>query len=192
MDFEPCLAFTLEEEGRLSLDEHDPGNWYAGKLCGTNLGISAPVMAAVLHDQGHPTEPSDVARAIQCLTSGTASPIYRTRYWNPVQGDHLPAGLDLMVFDHSVPSGVHGSVVLLQRLLPVAMDGALGPVTLKAVLARWPSELIDDLAEAQDAAYRRMTNFPRDGRGWLDRLGRRHAKALAMHAAALTPAGAAS
>lgn len=193
MLFEPCLAFTLDEEGKLSLDEQDSGNWYGGRLCGTNLGISAPTMAEVLRERGLPCEPPDVEQAIQALTPGTASPIYRMRYWNAVQGDHLPAGVDLMVFDHGVPSGVHASVELLQRLLPVAMDGALGPMTLKAVLAAWPLDLIHDLAEAQDAAYRRTKNFDRYGHDWIARLGRRHARAMALHAAALRPLkGAAS
>ena len=45
-EFTPALLKTLSHEGGLSMNRHDPGNWYNGQLIGTNYGISGAVARA--------------------------------------------------------------------------------------------------------------------------------------------------
>ncbi len=42
---------------------------------------------------------------IQNLTRGDAITIYIDEYWNKVDGDNLPSGLDLLIMDFAVTSG---------------------------------------------------------------------------------------
>jgi lysozyme family protein len=123
------------------------------------------------------------------LSTTTAFAIYRARYWNVVQGDALAAGVDLMMFDHAVNAGQPSAVMLLQHIVGVDADGALGPITLAATQARWPGGLIAELHAAQRVAYRAMRKFPLYGEVWLARLDRRRDAARALHDATLTHDG---
>ena len=94
----PDQAFTvvIGTEGGFDADPRDRGNWTGGQIGagrhnGTKFGISSAA---------YPT------LAIADLTLADAIGIYRMRYWLPAACDHLPDGLDLVVFDAAVNSGV--------------------------------------------------------------------------------------
>lgn len=70
---------------------------------------------------------------IERLTRLGALAIYHDRYWRVIQGDLLPRGLDLAVYDAAVNMGVPTSIRLLQRVLRIAEDGLMGPETLAAI-----------------------------------------------------------
>jgi lysozyme family protein len=70
----------------------------------------------------------DIAR----LTREQAFELYRLHYWQAVQADRLPVGIDLLVFDAAVNLGPETAVRLLQRVLRVREDGKVGPETLVA------------------------------------------------------------
>ena len=150
-NFPSAVAFTLREEGGLSDDANDPGGL-------TKYGISAAAYPSL-----------DISN----LTQADAEAISRRDYWMAIRADDLPAGLDALLFDDAVNRGVGGAARLLQRCLGVDADGSIGPLTLAAVAARKPSDLIEALRAAQEVAYRGDAGFSRYGRGWLDRLGLR-------------------
>lgn len=177
MNFPRCLSFTLGEEAGYQTNRADRGNWLGDVLVGTNLGISAPVLALWLREHQRITDPKVVAQVMRSLPITTASEIYEARYWRPVQGDALPAGVDVMLFDHGVSAGIGGSVRCVQQLVGAVADGALGPITLAAIRAAPIVPLLAGLEAAQRAAYRAMKSFPDFGRGWLARLDRRAATA---------------
>lgn len=185
MKFDACLAFTLAQEGGMSRDSADRGCWLGGMLVGSNLGISAPVLATAMRAAGQPAAPKDVAFRMARLGVDDVRPIYLAKYWQPVLGDALAPGIDLMLFDHAVNAGVSTSIRLLQGVLGVTLDGAMAPggETVTAAIKRWPSELIFQLYAAQQDAYGRMPGSATFGRGWLARLERRRAAAEAMNAA---------
>ena len=81
-NFEQCLAHVLRSEGGYVNDPNDPGGE-------TNMGISK---------RAYPHE------NIKGMTRARAATIYRRDYWDAVQGDSLPAGLDLVAFDPAVNS----------------------------------------------------------------------------------------
>lgn len=89
--FERTMAFVLKEEGGLSTDPNDPGNYVNGRFVGTKYGISA---------NAHP----DVD--ILNLSVEQAKTIYRNSYWISSSASALPWPLCLAVMDLAVNGGV--------------------------------------------------------------------------------------
>lgn len=114
-----------------------------------------------------PCTPADV----QALTAAEASAIRHGLYWAKVQGDQLPAGLDLMVYDMAINMGPATAAKALQTVLGLTVDGVIGPVTLLGVHT-FPdlAGLIEKLRVWRAMRYRGMTGFPVFGRGWLKRV----------------------
>lgn len=130
----------------------------------TKHGITLATLSAW---RGHACTQADV----QALTGAEASAIRRAGYWNKVQGDQLPAGLDLMVYDAAINMGPGAAVRALQDALGITPDGVIGPVTLLGVHTfPDPLGLIEKLRARRAALYRAMSGFPTFGVGWLRRL----------------------
>jgi lysozyme family protein len=115
--FMPSMAFTAREEGGYTNDPNDPGNWTSGQcgegvLIGTYGGISAPELIAWLapHEVHLAT-----ASFMKNLPEAERLAIFGAKYWNPIRGNQLLPGVDLLVFDHAVNVGVRGSIKLLQQ-----------------------------------------------------------------------------
>lgn len=171
--FQACLAFTLRPEND-------------GQACHTTAGDPGGTTAwgvthATLCDWlGRPATLADM----RALTAEDAAPIYRARYWSPIRGDDLAAGVDLMVFDYGVMSGWAASARLLQGVVCVDRDAIIGPLTLAACAKMDRNTLIERLARVQETSYRSMRNYWRFGRDWIGRLDRRQITAIGMAASA--------
>jgi lysozyme family protein len=92
-NFEACLAETLKWEGAYSNDADDPGG-------PTMKGIIQREYDAWRKKQGKGTRP------VRQISEDEVRTIYRTEYWDALDCDSLPAGVDLCVFDAGVNSGV--------------------------------------------------------------------------------------
>ena len=90
-NFQNCLTFTLHYEGGFTNNPRDPGG-------PTNLGVT---IATLSHELGRAATIAEV----RALTPATATPIYRKKFWNLIDGDGLPAGVDLITFDIAVNNG---------------------------------------------------------------------------------------
>ena len=135
--FEECFKLVLGIEGGYSDNPADKG----GK---TNYGITEATLNAAYRAGlvGH----NDIAK----LAVDEAKPIYKANYWNACKCDSLPVPLDYLVFDAAVNHGTGGAGKLLQRSInrclgtnAVAVDGAIGPLTLNALasyLGRYKSD----------------------------------------------------
>ena len=165
VNFPACLAFVLAEEGGFVDNPDDPGG-------ATNAGITLETFQD-WHDGA-------TVEALKNISHAEIEGIYFDQYWTSVAGDKLPAGLDLMVFDHGVTAGPRRSALLLQRLLGVTQDSHIGPLTIAAIGARSITELIAQLSGVQKAFYRSRPGFSEFGDGWIARLERRTKAALAM------------
>jgi lysozyme family protein len=168
--FSECLAFTFAQEGGYVDDPYDPGG-------ATNMGIT---LVTLRHWEQNPALGPT---AVQDMSRQTASAIYGALYWNAIQGNSLPAGVDLSVFDFGVNAGTCCSSRVLQSALgfdAAEEDGCIGKLTLGAVLKSQPAPLVDSLAERQAAYYRALPDFGRFGDGWLARTERRRVTAQAM------------
>ena len=165
-----CLDFTFREEGGFVDNPSDPGG-------ATNLGITLDKLRDWRGD------PDLGLAAIKALGRDEASAIYAADYWNPVRGDDLPVGLDLLVFDFAVTSQVVNSSRLLQTQLGVRSDGWIGDVTLEAAhgAAGYNEHaLLLDLAAKLGVFYVHLKAYPTFGRGWMARLKRRQDAAFRL------------
>ena len=158
-DFQRCIPVILAEEGGLSNHRRDPGGV-------TKFGISR---------RAYPN--LDIAR----LTRDQAISIYRADYWAKINGDDLPVGLDLLVFDTAVNLGVITAAMLLQEAVGVTMDGVIGPITLSRARQQMP-DLLGDYGALRAWRYEINRNEDVFGKGWFRRLFRMHTLALHWHA----------
>ena len=174
--FDQAFAIVVGEEGGLTANPADPGNWTTGacgrgECRGTKYGISAAAYPAL---------------DIGALTLEQARAIYRRDYWDRIAGDRLPPPLALLAFDAAVNSGVGRAARWLQAAAGAAEDGAIGPATLAAIEARagqGAALLAEFLAQRMNfmAALPTWRSF---GLGWSRRLC-----ALPFHAMRMTEGG---
>ncbi len=162
--FEACLAEVLRHEGGYVDHPSDPGG-------ATNMGITRKTLARWRGISPWAALPKGEVRA---LTRAEAARIYRADYWDRCKAGQMPAGLDLALFDFAVNSGPDRAIKTLQRLIGVAADGLVGPMTLGAVSARagktGTAALVDALCNARLAFLKRLSTFPVFGRGWTARV----------------------
>ncbi len=156
--FPDCISHVLAAEGGLVNDPKDPGGV-------TKFGIS---------QRSYP------ALNIRALSLDDAKAIYQRDYWAPIQGEHLPAGLDLLVLDHAVNAGPARAIRLLQHLVGVPEDGVMGPVTLAGVAVADRDDLIARYSELRLDFYRDLPTWRHFGAGWSRRVHRARRAALAL------------
>ncbi len=159
--FARAYARVRAYEGGNVDDPRDPG----GR---TSRGVTQRVYTAWLRRQGLPN--ADVWTA----TDAQIQAIYRALYWDKAACDELPAGVDFVVFDGAVNSGVGQSVRWLQRSLvgyPGAVDGAIGDVTLHAVGQDEDNDaLIARYCAARLGTLRGLKTWRTYGKGWSARI----------------------
>ncbi len=156
--FPDCISHVLAAEGGLVNDPKDPGGV-------TKFGIS---------QRSYP------ALDIRALSLDDAKAIYQRDYWDKIQGERLPAGLDLLLLDHAVNAGPARAVRLLQSLVNVPEDGLMGPVTLGEIASADPQDLIARFSELRLDFYRGLPTWRHFGAGWTRRVQRARRAALAL------------
>lgn len=67
------------------------------------------------------------------LTANDVRFFYFKDYWEVINADSLPRGIDFFMFDFTVHSGQENSVKCLQEIVGVIQDGSIGPKTLNAI-----------------------------------------------------------
>ena len=157
MNFEKAFELLIGNEGKLSLDPKDRGNWTSGKvgvgeLRGSKYGISA--MSYPLLD-------------IKNLKLSDAHAIYRNDYWHPLF-DHLPDDIIFDVFDTSVNSGMSRAVKLLQKSVGANEDGLLGPQTV--ALSKAATNLSSRFNAHRLIFMTNTSMWESQGKGWARRI----------------------
>jgi lysozyme family protein len=146
--FEQAMARLLPLEGAYVNDPEDPGGE-------TKYGISK---------HAYPDED------IQNMTPERAGEIYKRDFWDKIHGDELPFVIADQLLDFAVNAGIQTSIRTGQQVLGVAADGYWGPVT-QATLARvTPGIFTAKFAAAKIRHYTKLTKFPHDGAGWMNRI----------------------
>jgi lysozyme family protein len=87
-----CLKFTLQYEGGEVDNPKDPG----GR---TKWGVTQ-----VTYDEFRKTQKLAL-RSVYDMAEAEMQEIYRQQYWDTINGDSLPKGVDLALFDYAVNSG---------------------------------------------------------------------------------------
>lgn len=163
-NFANALRLLLEHEGGYVNHPDDPGGV-------TNLGVTKEVWEEW---RGRPVTDKEM----RSLTPEIVAPMYKRKYWDKIAGDHLPAGLDLAVFDFAVNSGPGRAAKVLQRILGVTPDGDIGPQTLMAVGSMPLKKVLNDYNAARMSFLMALPAWDTFGKGW----GRRVAEVTSQAA----------
>lgn len=161
-DYAECERRVLLSEGGYTNDPRDPGG-------PTNFGIT-------LHDARAYWKPDATAEDVRAMPKGVAVEIYKTKYWDKVGGDDLPAGVDYAVFDYGVNSGVGRATKVLDSILETHQDYTL-------------PQIVNAICDERMAFLRRLHTFPHFGAGWTRRVNsvRSYALHLATEAQSVAP-----
>lgn len=95
-NYQYALTQLLRDEGGYTNNPNDKGG-------PTNFGIT-------IADYKKYINPNGTAIDVKNMTVDQAKSIYKTKYWDAVDGDNLPSGVDYCVFDYGVNSGVSRAV----------------------------------------------------------------------------------
>ena len=92
-------------------------------------------------------------------------------FWNGVQGDRLPPGVDVIWTDFNFTS--HGASKTLQTLLGVKPDGMVGDLTIAAAREQtfhsgFAGDFLTKMTNARIAYYKSL-NLPQFLNGWTNR-----------------------
>ena len=145
----------LHHEGGFVNHPKDPGGM-------TNLGVTKAVYDKWIGREATEQEMRD-------LTPEDVAPIYKKNYWDRVKGDDLPSGVDWACFDWAVNSGSGRPAKALQRCVGATPDGAIGPMTLRAVADNEPKKLVEGVYTQRQKFYEDLKTFETFGRGWTRR-----------------------
>jgi hypothetical protein len=165
-NFPKSLAAVLVHEGGFVNNPKDPGGM-------TNLGCTKAVWE---EHCGHIVD----EKAMRALTPTDVGPLYKRKYWDKVQGDELPSGVDYVVFDAAINSGAGRAAKWLQACVGVEPDGGIGPKTLAAVKAHDPKELVQDYAKRRLSFMMSLPTWETFGKGWTRRVNEVEAVGLTM------------
>lgn len=148
MTFNKAFSWLISFEGGLVNDPSDPGGL-------TKYGVS---------QRSYPD--LDIA----ALTIDDARILYRRDFWDALRCHQMPPAVALVVFDGAVNQGPHAAVLDLQSALGVETDGVIGPVTMAAVGALPPRDVLPRLVARRAMRYAVNPNLTRYGLGWFTRL----------------------
>ena len=157
----------VHREGGYVNDPDDPGG-------ATNFGVTIHTMRRLGLDLDRNGDVD--ARDVRKLTRAQAIDIFIQHYFKKPRIDMLPEALQATVFDMYVNAGGN-AVKILQRLLaqfqePVAVDGALGPNTARAVARAYQKAgpfLVDAYGIARRDYYFRIADRRRASRKYARR-----------------------
>src|SRR5258705_5153236 len=94
--YDEALRRVIVHEGGYSNHPTDPGG-------PTNWGIT-------IHDARAYWKTEATAADVRSMPVEVAKDIYRSKYWDAMRCDDLPAGVDYAVFDYGVNSGIGRAV----------------------------------------------------------------------------------
>lgn len=151
-NFDDALKAILHHEGGYVHHKLDPGGM-------TNLGVTKRVWEEWV---GHEVD----EKAMRALTPETVGPMYKTKYWDKIRGDDLPAGVDYAVFDAAINSGPGRAAKWLQTTVGAVPDGAIGAGTLAKVAAMDAKEIVEKYQATRLAFMQSLPTWDTFGKGW--------------------------
>lgn len=158
-NFEKALQITLAYEGGYVNHPDDPGGM-------TNMGVTAKVWAEFTGRRLFTITEKEMRE----LTLEQIKPLYKRKYWDACKCDQLPSGLDILVFDFAVNSGPARAIKELQRCINVAVDGLIGPDTLKHVKSFPVEQIMKEYSLARLDFLKGLKTYSTFGKGWSRRV----------------------
>lgn len=152
--------YIIKSEGGYVKHPRDPGK-------ATNMGITIATLRAWRRC-------SVTDNDVRNLSQEEAIAIYKAQYWDAARADQLPLGLDYMVFDYAVNSGVARAIKDLQRTVGVTPDGVIGQKTLSEIdgyIAKNGMESILNIYATHRWKFvQGLSTFSTFGNGWSRRI----------------------
>ena len=146
--FDRATELILKHEGGYVYDAMDAG-------LETNMGISR---------RSYPD------LDLKNLTREDAIAIYRRDFWDGQRCHQMPPAVALVFYDACINQGPYAAACDLQGALGVPIDGILGPVTMAAVGALPPRDVVTRLVARRAMRYALHRQLTRYGLGWFTRL----------------------
>lgn len=157
-NFARAMKIELTYEGGKDDDPKDPG----GR---TNQGITQRVYTAwrLQNKLG--------ARDVFLMENNERDAIYKNNYFDKVRFGELPPGVDVVVVDGAINSGVSQSIKWVQRALNISADGVLGDITMQRIQDHPDhDQLIKGILDRRRAFLKALSTFSHFGKGWLSRV----------------------
>lgn len=148
MSFEISINRLLGHEGGYVNNPADPGGE-------TNWGISK---------RSYP------GLNIKTLTREQAIALYKRDFWEVVGADSFPDGIGYQLLDFAVNSGSGIALRALQRAVGCADDGHIGPVSLAAIKAMEPHDLVMRFLAERLVFMTNCSGWPSFSKGWARRI----------------------
>jgi lysozyme family protein len=152
MNFATAFEKLLGHEGGYANHPADPGGE-------TMWGVTKKVAVENGYTGDMKSMPQSVAMAI-----------YKSKYWDAVQAENLPADLRYIVFDAAVNSGAVQAAKWLQRACGAKDDGVIGPQTIKAANALSTDGIKRKMLAQRLRFMATLSNWPAFSRGWANRI----------------------
>lgn len=155
-DFKVAAQFLKPLEGGYSTRTSDPGNFYKGKLVGTNHGVTGTTYAEYL---GRDVTADDVKN----MSYDTALKIYKKVFWDYFQGDKVNnQSVANLVFDGTVNQGKYGMANIYKNTIGEKM-------TADSINSKNQEQLFNELKEARKSEYNKESvNYE----GWMKRINK--------------------
>lgn len=160
------VSIILVYEGGLANVKGDPGGL-------TNMGITQGTYNSWRARHG------DTLQSVAKITGVEVDAIYEAEYWNRMNCDDMPPGVDLCLFDASVNSGVGGATNWAQAVCGLDVDGDFGPKTKAAILAMDPETFIKGFNSRRLGTLERLSTWGEFGKGWAARISNGQKQELA-------------
>lgn len=146
-------------EGGYQKIKSDPGNYNSRKqLVGTKYGISAPV-----YEEWIKRVPSE--NDMRNITKQTANIIFKRNYWDRLKADSIQSqAVAETLVDHGINAGTGAAAKIMQRVLNarfgknLAVDGVIGPISLRAINSVDADELFVAYNAARIDFYEKINN----------------------------------
>lgn len=150
--FRRCIEVILRHEGGYVNHPSDPGGE-------TNMGIAKKFYPEL---------------DIKNLTRDQAVAIYFRDYWTPMNLQEIyNENLVLQIFDMGVNAGIRRAIAIMQRIVGVAADGIIGPITEAAINVS-EDNLVELYKQERRKYYRALARRKPELevflRGWLNRV----------------------
>lgn len=139
-NYDFALNGLLKDEGGYTNHPSDPGG-------PTNFGITLADYKKYINKNG-------TAADVKDMTVAQAKSIYRKRYWDALDCDNLPSGVDYAIFDYGVNSGVGRARKINARFASITDN----------------VKRINAICDERMAFLRGLRTFPVFGRGWTTRV----------------------